>query len=341
MDDNTTRIISSACTMFDIMERRVTLVEKLSLNRQPFAEMDVVYYVTPTVESVRSILNDFPAKNPRYGNVHLIFSSSISNEIMGMLQSNSLLLNKIKTLKEIHLEFISTESNVFHMDLPNTLSKFYGSLPDPEYPALIGRKLATLCITLNEHPNIRYQNSSRYAKDIAESLHQTLLAYKRSNKNHWCNGDDNHTDRDRAQILILDRTFDPLSPLMHEYTYQAMANDLLPVAEGVISYSTSTNGGKQVEKKAILSESDELWSELRYSHIAKVIDTVRQRMNDIIQNNAGAALQKKCGADMSISAMGAALKELPEFNQTMGIQFKNIISPSIYLIIYVILVSIR
>ncbi len=74
-----------------------------------------------------------------------------------------------------------------------------------------------------------------------------------------------------------------------------MANDLLDVDDGVISYKTTNNKNQVDEKQALLNESDEFWMELRHNHIAKVIETIKERMNDIIQNNAGAALSKAKG----------------------------------------------
>jgi syntaxin-binding protein 1 len=234
-----------------------------------------------------------------------------------VIQSNPLLVSKVKTFKEINLDFLCLESNVWHLDQPNSMDKLYSVTPDNSYPALLGRRLANLCITLNEHPCIRYQGSSQFSRDIATALHQTLQQYKRNNPAFWCYGDDRHNERERAQILILDRSFDPLTPLMHEYTYQAMVNDLLEVEDGVISYTTVTNKGTEEEHKAILNENDELWAELRHQHIAKVIEVIKERMNDIIQNNAGAALAKKSGADMNITTMAAAVRQLPEYTQTM------------------------
>ena len=63
-------------------------------------------------------------------------------------------------------------------------------------------------------------------------------------------------------MLLLDRCDDPLSPLIHEFTYQAMVNDLLPIEEGKITYTTDINSGKSESKDVLLNENDELWREV-------------------------------------------------------------------------------
>lgn len=57
---------------------------------------------------------------------------------MSILQSNGLLVSKMKTFQEINIDFLSTETNVFQFDLHDTLEKLHGSLPDPEYPTVLG-----------------------------------------------------------------------------------------------------------------------------------------------------------------------------------------------------------
>lgn len=240
--------------------------------------------------------------------------------VISLLQSNALLIGKVKTFKEVHLDFLALESQVYHFDCRDALNQMYGRVANAAYPMLLSRKLASMCIILNEHPNIRYQQSSAIAREIAGNVHRILTEYKARNPTHVVHGEDSaNSDRERGQLLILDRTFDPLSPFMHEYTYQAMANDLLEVdAQGMISYDVDTGKGSQTKETILNSEADELWKEFRHKHIAKVISSLKERMDDILTTNAGAKLFKKGKENMDMSAMAAAVKNLPEYQQMMS-----------------------
>lgn len=79
MDEESTRVISSILTMYDIMEQNISLVEKLGMKRQTFPDMDVVYLISPKTESVRLVLADFESRSKaKYRNVHLFFLDTVS-----------------------------------------------------------------------------------------------------------------------------------------------------------------------------------------------------------------------------------------------------------------------
>ncbi len=47
-------------------------------------------------------------------------------------------------------------------------------------------------------------------------------------------------EKTQAQLLIVDRSLDPVSPILHELTYQAMAYDLIPIKDNTYEYDTAT-----------------------------------------------------------------------------------------------------
>lgn len=67
---------------------------------------------------------------------------------------------------------------------------------------------------------------------------------------------------------------DLISPLLHEFTYQAMVHDLLPVKDGdKITYKTVLNEGsaKEQVKEMDITEKDKVWVEYRHVHMKDVL----------------------------------------------------------------------
>lgn len=200
MDERATRVISSALTMYDIMEQRITLVEQLSRIRQPFKEMDAIYLVSPTVASAQAIVADFESeKKSKYAAAHLFFLDGVGDDVLTIIQGCGTLCAKIKTFKEINLNFVASENHVYHMDTCNTLSRFHGSNPDQSYATTLARQLVTLCITLNEVPTIRFQGTSAFCREVATLTNQYLQEFKRLNQANgfWCHGDEGR-ERERT-----------------------------------------------------------------------------------------------------------------------------------------------
>ena len=56
-------------------------------------------------------------------------------------------------------------------------------------------------------------------------------------------------------MIIVDRGYDPVAPIIHELTYQAMVNDLLEMDGDVIRYTTTNDQGQEQLKEVILGKA--------------------------------------------------------------------------------------
>jgi hypothetical protein len=173
--------------------------------------------------------------------------------------STSGVAGRIKTFKELNIEFIAYEAQAFHLDMPESMVVFFsGDRSAPAVQAQVVNKLVTLCATLNEYPIIRYSQAGVHPQQLAKAI-QTRLDVLARTAEGWTPNDD------RATLLILDRSVDPVAPLLHEFTYQAMAYDLLEVENDYYRYTFTSNTGVQ-KKDVILGETDVLWPALRHMH---------------------------------------------------------------------------
>lgn len=212
------------------------------------------------------------------------------------------------------------------------------------------QSLLNACVTLNEFPLIRYYNPSHpalgplapasasssssvsaygtsarlarlgggtsspapssdgehFTKKLALRLQQAIDDYVRDNQPKQDVG------RSRGVLFITDRTMDTMAPLLHEFSYQAMANDLLAIEEGTrYRYRFYTTEGKQEDKDATLSDEDAVWTAIRHLHIAEAID----KLSKDFQHHAGEAGAFANDAS-SLNDMRDMLASLPHMQET-------------------------
>ncbi|KNC72207.1 hypothetical protein SARC_15241, partial [Sphaeroforma arctica JP610] len=117
----------------------------------------------------------------------------------------------------------------------------------------VAEQLATVCVTLGENPYVCYASSANRAGDLALAL-QARLDELVADETIKQTGP-------RGQLLVLDRTVDVISPVLHELTYQAMAYDLLDIDNDVYVHEAKGPAGTKTTQ-TILGEHDALWPDL-------------------------------------------------------------------------------
>lgn len=105
---------------------------------------------------------------------------------------------------------------------------------------------------------------------------------------------------------------DLMAPLVHEFTYQAMAHDLLPIKDGEkITYHVKIKDGQE-EQDMELQEKDETWVENRHRHMKDTIDTLMTKFQKFVAETPGATND---GSPANLNMIKDMLANMPKFQQ--------------------------
>jgi syntaxin-binding protein 1 len=309
LDSLSTSIVSSCCKMHDVMSKGITLVEGLEKSREPQLTREAVYIIWPNEESILKMLTDFEEKDRLYKAAHVYLLDRIPPLLVTKLQQSPA-RRYIKSLKESYIGFNPKESRVFTLNFPESFRLLFsaGSAGKRDMKGRIADQLATLCAFLGEFPTIRCHKAVEELEDIASDLHKRLEDFRMQSPSFGM-GD----KKNQSELIILDRGFDVVSPLVHELTYQAMVYDLLGIKKDVYTYQAATEGGALHSRDIILDESDEVWVQLRHRHISEVKQAISSMVKTFTTSK-----HKSVSSEMSIKTLHQLVKEIPQHHRELS-----------------------
>ena len=155
-------------------------------------------------------------------------------------------------------------------DLNTSLSQ------DPQ-EALTFLKIVSICVSLGEYPTIRY-HSPRNPSHEASVLCSHLARFVQLELDQYAKFHEDFppsSTRPRGALIITDRSMDLFAPVVHEFTYQAMIHDLLPLVEGdKVYYKTALNQPEASGniKDVEINEKDSIWVKNRHLHMKDLLE---------------------------------------------------------------------
>jgi syntaxin-binding protein 1 len=235
-------------------------------------------------------------------------------------------------MKEVNLEYVLHPDNrSFTTAQDLALPTFFGANADSsdDYREEIHKmatRLATMFSTMKEFPSIRFRAAlppgdeyppgleSRLlvGQRLAVELYETLAEMQRLGQ---------IPERETCELIITDRGFDPVAPVIHEFTYEAMAHDLLegtPSLKGkIFTYNSESQGGKKEPKEHVLDERDDLHVELRHRHFAAASLRISSAMDDLRAQSRLAGRGSSVG-QLDLKGMSKLVQALPQYRDQLS-----------------------
>jgi len=305
LDAETTPTVSLAFAQSALMRQEVFLFERVqeAPSQEDLRHLKCLAILRPDQESLRLLAAELAS--PRYGAYHLHFTNLLPKAAVKQLAEADM-QEVVKEVREIYIDFLPIGSHLFGLSLASPLQPL-GSRWVEGSLARTGQALASLLLGLRLNPTIRYQEGSGPAAMLAQALRATVAREAAM-----------FAGEGGPVVLVLDRREDPVTPLLTQWTYQAMVHQLLGITNNRVSLAGAPGVGKELQEVMLSSSQDEFYAANLYSNFGEIGATIKLLMEDF-QNKA-----KSHQKIDSIADMKNFVESYPQFKKMSGTVSKHV-----------------
>jgi vacuolar protein sorting-associated protein 45 len=324
---------------------------------QSMQHLKAVLWIRPTEENIGHLSREL--HDPKYGEYHVVFSNVVPEEYVEQLAVADE-YEVVRSMAVYYGgDFVALSPELFTLNAPpaQPLSAVVSPRSEEAGNTRLMQGLAAVLLALKQKPAIRYAKvgwralpagprsaDSRWvcvsqvsaqacavagAVDDFISANPRLFAFERPQvrpvrqvlarglrDSHGCRQDDTP-----PMLLILDRKDDPVTPLLNQWTYQAMIHELLGISNNKVEAGES----KQVVN--LHTESDAFYKANIFADYGRVGENLQRVVADFKAHNASnkefTALKQEKGAQHAAgaSAFGTVkdfIRRYPKFKQLQG-----------------------
>lgn len=219
----------------------------------------------------------------------------------------------VKAIQEYFADYIVVNPDLLSLDLSFPKQRLWGNNPDIWNPDSLQRcteGVIALLLSLRKKPLIRYEKNSLMAKKLA-----TEIRYQMTQEEQLF--DFRKTDTPPI-LLILDRRDDPITPLLTQWTYQAMVHELLGIYHGKVDLSDVPETSAELKEIVLSQDQDLFFKTNMYLNIGDLGETIKEYVQQFQSKT-------KSNANIeSIEDMKRFVEDYPDFRKLSGNVSKHV-----------------
>ncbi|PNS15433.1 hypothetical protein CAC42_692 [Sphaceloma murrayae] len=308
LDHETVQIVSAATTQSALLNHEVYLTDRIdNHNREKLRHLRCLCFLRPSSDSIQYLIDEF--REPRYGEYHIFFTNIIKKSALERLAEADD-HEVVKAVQEYFADFLIVNLDLMELSLQ---SRIWSNSPDMWNQDSLLRTtegVIALLLALKKKPLIRYQKNSFLAKKLA-----TETRYQMTQEDQLF--DFRKTDTPPI-LLIVDRRDDPVTPLLTQWTYQAMVHELLGIHNGKVDLSEVPDVRPEYKEVLVNQDQDPFFKKNMYLNFGDL----GQNAKDYVEQFAS---KQQSGHKLeSIEDMKRFVEEYPEFRRLSGNVTKHV-----------------
>ncbi|GMH01037.1 hypothetical protein Nepgr_002876 [Nepenthes gracilis] len=315
LDSETVSIVSVVYSQSELLRMEVFLVELLhstSMSKEQMSHLKSVYFIRPTSDNIQHMRSQLA--NPRFGEYHLFFSNILTDTQIHLL-ADSDEHEVVQQVQEFYADFVAVDPCHFTLNIPSNHLYMLPVAVDPSnlqrYCDRVVDGIAAVFLALKRRPIIRYQRTSDIAKRIAQET--AKLTYQQESGLF-----DFRRTEVSPLLLVLDRRDDPVTPLLNQWTYQAMVHELLGIQDNKVDLRNVGNFPKDQQEVVLTSEQDSFFRANMYENFGDIGMNIKRMVDEFQQ------IEKSNQKIQTIEDMAKFVDNYPESRKMHGNVSKHV-----------------
>lgn len=271
LDATTTKILSMVYSQTQILEQEVYLVEQLGKAHEAMHHLKAAVFVQPTEANFVLLIKEL--KDPKYLEYHVFFSNIVQPEMLSRLASADE-HDLVKQVHEYYADYMAINEDFYQLSAENSL-RLSLATRDLEAKPIFDRNvrgiLSSLLSFKRRPSQIRYQGSSDLARRVASEVGGAI------------DSNDVIFDFPRQEgpmLLILDRRDDPITPLLTQWTYQAMVHELLGLNHNRVILKKVVDKKQAVDEYVLSATQDKFFAKHRFSNFGDLGAALKELLDE-------------------------------------------------------------
>ncbi|RXW22499.1 hypothetical protein EST38_g3391 [Candolleomyces aberdarensis] len=305
LDSHTTPIVSLASTQSVLLSHQVYLTDRIdNKKRERMPHMKCVCFLQNNEDSLEALEEELKEPNN-------ILSKAVIERLAEVDE-----YEVVREVQEYFADYCPILPSLFSLNhIPSASKPLYGSSPNSWAPPALESAvegITALLLSLKKKPVIRYERMSGMAKKLATEIQHRIQAESSLF--------DFRLTQVPPLLLILDRRNDPVTPLLSQWTYQAMVHELLNIQNGRVDLSNVPDISKELTDITLTTSTDPFFQ----SHYLATFGDLGTTLKDYVQKYQEKSLATSASSINSISDMKRFIEDYPEFRKLGGNVSKHV-----------------